>query len=418
VQDQLDPVHAAPLRGQIDTVQRLATAKDYADGIASTAPATSLEEIDAQHQAAAQQAEADHPDDPRQQTLARHFLNQAFDARRQELQQGNAGPANVVDAWLNTPGADGGPQRDLPPPAVLSSLDDNALDDLVHRLDPNAERIEAMPLPYKPSADGAAVLQNRGNVPESESTPDRSGGGIVPVNDATGPEQANPQLAQAPAGGAQQRPESRPPLHRSARYSSPADPDALRHQGRGAVHSTEPPPGSGEYETAMNIAVGHPVILPDGSPIPDDTSPTGKLMSSISNLGEVAIAGRKAGTRYRALLENPRTAQSALASLTIDLGLALGHGGKFDYQRGPGNSITGFEQRPWFRNISNVNVGLFGQQAGLSLDELLYVSGQFAKRMSKNSDPNDSYNLDAQTRRFIQLGYQLGASGKFDKPSP
>ena len=108
-----------------------------------------------------------------------------------------------------------------------------------------------------------------------------------------------------------------------------------------------PPPGSPEYEKAMNIAVGHPVTLPDGSTIPDDTSPTGKVMSSVSNLAVVAAAGRKAGAEYRALLANPTTASGAILAFGAMLGLALGHGGTFDYQRGPGNSLTGFEQRPW-----------------------------------------------------------------------
>jgi hypothetical protein len=188
VQDQLDPAHAGPLQGQIDTVQRLGAAKDYADSIAPGTPAASLEEIDAQHQAAVQQAEADHPDDPRQQTLARHFLNQAFDARRQELQQGEGSSANAVDEWLNTPGADGGPQRNLPSTAVLSGLDDNALDDLVTRLDPSDRRvvllpdrpsqddggIKVVPLPDVPPGDGtfdeASMLQNLADVPEGENT--------------------------------------------------------------------------------------------------------------------------------------------------------------------------------------------------------------------------------------------------------
>jgi len=189
VQDQLDPAHAGPLQGQIGTLQRLGAAKDYADGIASATPAASLEEIDAQHQAALQQAEADHADDPRQQTLARHFLNQAFNARRQELQQGEGSSANAVDEWLNTPGADGGPQRNLPPPAVLSGLDDNALDDLVTRLDPGDRQVvllpdrpspddgglKVVPLPYKPSMDGAFVPQNFADIPEGESTPSTQG---------------------------------------------------------------------------------------------------------------------------------------------------------------------------------------------------------------------------------------------------
>ena len=177
VQDQLDPAHAAPLQGQIDTVQRLTTAKDYADGVVSAVPAASSEEIDAQHQAALQQAEADHPDDPRQQTLAQHFLSQAFDGRRRELQQGDTGAAGLVDDWLNRPGADGGPQRDLPPPAVLSRLDDNALRDLVFRIGRDD--------PYNPSLGGVPALQNLVDVPEVESVPGRTKDGIVPVNSSS-----------------------------------------------------------------------------------------------------------------------------------------------------------------------------------------------------------------------------------------
>ena len=203
VQDQLDPAHAAPLQGQIDTLQRLGAAKDYADGIASATPTPSLEEIDAQHQAAVQQAAADHADDPRQQILARHFLKQAFDTRRQELQQGEGSSANAIEDWLNTPGADGGPQRDLPPPAILSGLDDNALRDLVFRIGRDDRGLDAVRLPYNPSLDGVPVRQNLADVPEGESTLGQSGGGIVPVNhtpdDAAGALQDNPQLAQAPS---------------------------------------------------------------------------------------------------------------------------------------------------------------------------------------------------------------------------
>jgi len=227
VQGQLDPAHAGPIQRQIDTVQRLGAAKDYADGIASATPATSLEEIDAQHQAAVQQAEADHADDPRQQTLARHFLKQAFDARRQELQQGEGSSANTVDEWLNTPGADGGPQRDLPPPAVLSSLDDDAVRDLVFRLGRDGRGLKVVPLPYKPSLDGtldeASMLRNLADDAEGENTPGQSGGGIVPVNhipdDMTAP-QGNAELAQAPPVGSKKKSpagtDKKPPPRRQA----------------------------------------------------------------------------------------------------------------------------------------------------------------------------------------------------------
>jgi len=76
------------------------------------------------------------------------------------------------------------------------------------------------------------------------------------------------------------------------------------------------------------------------------------------------------------------------------------------------------EQRPQFRNISNINVGLYGQQAGLSREELLTIAGTFAGAKSNNSNFKEPYGLDPKTRQFIELGYQLGASGKFDKNPP
>lgn len=282
--------------------------------------------------------------------------------------------------------------------------------------------IKAVPLPNRPSIDGtldeALMLKNLINVPGGESTPDQNNGGIVPVNatpnDTIDAAKADPQLAQAPDGGGQKRPESFLPLIPPARYSSPVNPDALRRRGRGVAHNSEPAPGSPEYESAMNIAVGRPVYLSDGSTIPDATSPTGKVMSPASDLGEVAAAGRKAGEDYRAALANPGTAENAIVSLATNLGLALGHGGTFDHQRGPGNSITGFQQRPQFRNISNINVGLYGQQAGLSREELLTI----ASVKSSNSNSKELYGLDPQTRQFIELGYEIGASGKFNKNPP
>lgn len=73
---------------------------------------------------------------------------------------------------------------------------------------------------------------------------------------------------------------------------------------------------------------------------------------------------RAMGTESRALLADPSTFEAGTTLEATRTGFAIGHGGEFDYQRGPGNSITGFEQRRQFRNVSNVNVGLFGQQAG------------------------------------------------------
>ena len=50
----------------------------------------------------------------------------------------------------------------------------------------------------------------------------------------------------------------------------------------------------------------------------------------------------------------------------------LAQWGNFDYQR-QGNAITGGTHLPQFVHVSNFNVGLFCQQAGLSLDDTLQL---------------------------------------------
>jgi hypothetical protein len=66
--------------------------------------------------------------------------------------------------------------------------------------------------------------------------------------------------------------------------------------------------------------------------------------------------------------------------------------------------------------VSNLNVGLFAQQAGLTLEQVLEIAGKFARNLSKNSDPNRPYGLSANQFEFITLGYKIGESGMYDKP--
>jgi hypothetical protein len=98
------------------------------------------------------------------------------------------------------------------------------------------------------------------------------------------------------------------------------------------------------------------------------------------------------------------------------LGIHLGQGGVYDYQR-EGNRIKGFTQLPQFRNVANVNVGLFCQQAGLPLEAALGIAGTYAALFSSNSDSSQPYFLDKRTAEFIKVGYELGKSGKFGNRS-
>jgi hypothetical protein len=165
----------------------------------------------------------------------------------------------------------------------------------------------------------------------------------------------------------------------------------------------------------------------DGSPsarpvqvAANDTGATsddnGPLMSRVRDIREVAAAGRRVGTTYQQLLHNPATAPGVFGYLIAELGVNLGHGGIFDDQR-EGNSVTGFKQFPQFQDVSNFNVGLFCQQAGLTREETLTVAGRFARMFSSNSRRDQPYGLHPRQKKYIEKGYAAGASGMFGPPA-
>lgn len=135
---------------------------------------------------------------------------------------------------------------------------------------------------------------------------------------------------------------------------------------------------------------------------------------------DVAAAGREAGERFFETFTRPsssieqreRTQLEATERFYASVGIALGHGGKFDYQR-EGDMLSGYKQLRQFRDISNFNVGLYTQQAGMSLDEALRTAGGFAQFRSDNKKPDQPYGLDDQTAEFIRLGFQAGESGQY-----
>lgn len=167
-----------------------------------------------------------------------------------------------------------------------------------------------------------------------------------------------------------------------------------------------------QARTPIDTSLGEAVVLPDGLTIPTIDSPTREVMSPVTDLSPVAAAGRQTGATFRAMLNNPDTAAGAALYLYATLGLNLGHGGTFDYQR-RGNHITGFVQLPQFREVSNINVGLFAQQAGLTLDEIMKIAGTFARLRSDNYRPDEPHGLDAQTALYIRAGYNIGRTGVF-----
>lgn len=184
-------------------------------------------------------------------------------------------------------------------------------------------------------------------------------------------------------------------------------------EARSQVHIADANPAIAP-DDATHTSQGVPVKLPGGTTVPDDRSPTGFLMSPVADLSPVAAAGRQTGRIYLAMLNDPQSSQSASIYLALSIGINLGQGGVFDYQRS-GNHITGFMQLPQFASVSNFNVGLMCQQIGLSLDETLTIAGAYAMLRSSNAKPDLPYGLDPRTAQFIVAGYMAGASGVFGR---
>jgi hypothetical protein len=138
-------------------------------------------------------------------------------------------------------------------------------------------------------------------------------------------------------------------------------------------------------------------------------------MSPVADLSAVAAAGREIGAMYRAHLSNPNGAADALPYLVGRLDADLGHAGSFDYQR-KGNLLTGYTQLRQFRDVSNFNVGLYCQQAGMTLNDTLSAAGRFANLFSSNARPDEPHGLDPKTAQFIIAGFNVGQSGVFGQP--
>jgi len=125
-------------------------------------------------------------------------------------------------------------------------------------------------------------------------------------------------------------------------------------------------------------------------------------MAPFNDLKSVAEAGKRAQLDF---------ALSPVATLRH----YLAQGGTFDDQRRRyAFGRDGFTQLRQFRNISNVNVGLFCQKLGLPLWVTLTLAGEYASRNSSNAKSDEPYGLDSQTREYIEKGWNLGDSGAFD----
>jgi hypothetical protein len=223
----------------------------------------------------------------------------------------------------------------------------------------------------------------------------------------------NPDGGQWTSGGeGGARPAERRPAPIRTRLAAVTEP---------SIVSDTPPPGVPAAQYAENVS-GRPasrsaatpvdVVLPDGSKVADKDSPTGYMRAPVSDLTEVARAGRETGEKFRSLLSEPTNPFLPLLFLVDSLGRDLTQGGTFDYQRERTDS-GGYLQLPHFQHVSNFNVGLYNQQAGLSLDETLAVAGGYAVVRSRNADLTQPYGLAEEQRQFIELGFRAGQTGGF-----
>ena len=150
-----------------------------------------------------------------------------------------------------------------------------------------------------------------------------------------------------------------------------------------------------------------PVKLPNGAYVYDPNSPNGYLMAPISDLSNVAAAGKALRQEWKDDLKGTHV-RAAIQALYGGLKGGVGHNGDFDYQRA--TLVSGsLQQLRQFRDVSNFDVGLLGQQAGLSLTEVLNLAGDYAREnKTLNYKPNEPYGLDPRTMEWEVIGYDLG----------
>ncbi|MGE3784595.1 MAG: hypothetical protein AB7H71_17875 [Alphaproteobacteria bacterium] len=110
------------------------------------------------------------------------------------------------------------------------------------------------------------------------------------------------------------------------------------------------------------------VVFPDGKPISDPSSATGTLLAPPhADFREVYSAGRH-------IANSPFNEQFPL----IDA--AIGHGGKYDYQRDPAKK----EVYDAYVHAANYSAGVYMAGAGYTLEDTLALAALYAFRHSSN----------------------------------
>ena len=178
------------------------------------------------------------------------------------------------------------------------------------------------------------------------------------------------------------------------------------------------PPKTTVADVAERGNVGTFVTLPDGTlPVDSGGNPL-HIPSPVSDLRPVAAAGRAAGEELAIAL--PPDDSMAQALFLTRVGQDLATGGRFDFQRSGGQIdglLHGFEFHKEFVNVSNVNVGLWLQQAGYSLHDTLKLAGTYAAHFSGQTARRTQYGLTTDQEDYITTGWKLGASVAYGPPA-
>lgn len=182
----------------------------------------------------------------------------------------------------------------------------------------------------------------------------------------------------------------------------------------GASYAPVPPPTSSSRKGYEGGAGDTFVRLPDRT-LPTDAEGTPlHIRSPTADLSAVAAAGRAAGANYAAGLA--RGYEGAVPAFYGEATSALAPGGRFDFQRS-GNQIAGllfgFEQLTQYRDVSNVNVGLWLQQAGYSLEDALAFAGEYSKRFSGQTEKRTRYGVTELQQYYAIVGWRMGESGAY-----
>jgi hypothetical protein len=114
--DRLTTSDAGPMQGQIKAVTQRETARDYVTGLELPTPGEpstffdapkQLAEVEAAHQAATSQNEADWSHNADQRAINQHYIDVQFGQQKQEIAEAKAELDGAVGNWIATPRPDG-----------------------------------------------------------------------------------------------------------------------------------------------------------------------------------------------------------------------------------------------------------------------------------------------------------------------